>query len=262
MRVVDPALPCTAYLINLDRSPERLTAMARRLDDLGIPWQRVRAVDGETFGPPPWPGYDERSYRRFVGKFPHANELGCYLSHLAALQKFLADGQAFGLILEDDAEFADDLATVLPELLRRAEHWDVLKLSGIHHGMPATTLQLSGRHRLVAYLQRQTGAAAYLVQPRAAHAYVEGLLPMRVPYDHEFDKAWRYGIRLRGVEPRPVSARGHRSTINIRHAAIRMPWYLRLGVLWYRTRTETRRILHYLLTDTEWLRFLLVRRDT
>jgi hypothetical protein len=73
---------------------------------------------------------------------------------------------------------------------------------------------------------------------------------MNVPYDHAFDQAWRFNIRFRGVLPFPVTTEGA-SDINYGtgHKSMKKDWYRRLGVLRYRSVTETSRILHYLLGD-------------
>jgi glycosyl transferase, family 25 len=248
-----------AYLINLDRSPERLATMVAQLDAAGLSWQRVVAVDGRDFGELPWAGYDHRAYDHDWGKSHHPGEVGCFLSHVRALQTFLQDGAAFGLILEDDCLFAPDLKHLLDELIERTADWDVVKLSGKHAGLPMTVDRLRNGRRLVALLQRQTSAAAYLVNRRAAQVYVAKLLPMRVPYDHTFDQVWRYGLTLRGVVPLAIRERAPHSTIGYHTAqGAKKIWYRRAGVFAYRTRTEIRRVLHYLFTDTRWFTRLFV----
>jgi glycosyl transferase, family 25 len=243
-----------AYLINLDRSPDRLATMVAQLDAAGLAWQRVVGVDGASFGELPWTGYDHRAYDRNWGKTHHPGEVGCFLSHVRALHMFLQDDAAFGLILEDDCLFAPDLKDLLDDLIARAADWDVVKLSGKHAGMPMTVDTLRNGRRLVALLQRQTGSAAYLVNRKAAQIYVARLLPMHVPYDHTFDQVWRYGLTLRGVTPLAIRERAPHSTIGYRTAqGAKKIWYRRAGVLAYRTRTEIRRVLHYLFTDTRWL---------
>jgi glycosyl transferase family 25 len=229
--------------------------MTAQLDALGLPWVRVPAVDGATLGPLPWPDYDERGYDLNWGKSPNPNEVGCYFSHLRALETFLKDGMDFGLILEDDCVFDADVVDVLNDVVAAANRWDVVKLAGIHSGMPALVERLPHGRSLVAYLQRQTGAAAYLVNRKAAMAYLNKLRPMNVPWDHAYDQVWRFGLTLRGVRPLPVRDAVRRSTIGYEHHAHgrKKTWYLRGGVLAYRTRTEIRRVLHYLFTDTRWL---------
>lgn len=40
-----------SYVVNLDRSPECLAAMARQRGGLGLEWQRPPAVDGRALAP-------------------------------------------------------------------------------------------------------------------------------------------------------------------------------------------------------------------
>ena len=254
-------MPITAYLINLDRSPQRLAAMVPRLEALGLPWKRIAAVDGNDFGALPWPGYDDRAYTRNWGKSHHPNEVACYLSHVRTLEAFLADGGAFALILEDDGAFDPGLKAVLQDLLALSGSWDAVKLAGHHSGMPATVARLGHGRRLVAFLQRQTGSAAYLVSRKAAAAYVAKLLPMRVPFDHAFDQVWRFGLVLRGVVPLPIVPAGGASTIGHSGArGVKDRWYRRGLVLAYRTRTEITRVLYYLFFDTRWLLHLITQK--
>jgi glycosyl transferase, family 25 len=247
------------YLINLDRSRDRLTSMVAQLDSAGLAWKRVAGVDGSSFGELPWAGYDHRAYDRNWGKSPHPGEVGCFLSHVRALQAFLEDDAAFGLILEDDCRFSPDLRSVLDDLIECAGQWDVVKLSGKHSGMPMTVETLPHGRRLVALLQRQTGSAAYLVNRKAAQVYVSRLLPMNVPYDHTFDQVWRFGLTLRGIVPLAIGEGAPHSTIGYHSVqGAKKIWFRRAGVLGYRTRTEIRRVLHYLFTDTRWFTRLFV----
>jgi hypothetical protein len=138
------------------------------------------------------------------------------------------------------------------------EVWDVVKLSGIHRGMPATVRQLRKGRRLVAFLQRQTGAAAYVVNTKAARAYLAGLARMAVPYDHAFDQVWHFGLLLRGVLPLPVRTPRGSSTIGYERRRINWPgWSLQRVD---RLRTESRRILHYTFVDTQWMRHMFDAR--
>ena len=246
------------YVINLGRNRVRLRAIAGRLDRLHLRWERIDAVDGREFGSLPWPHFNEFAYRYLWGKIPHPNELGCYLSHYRALRTFIASGAPFAVVAEDDAVFADDFEDVLAELVADATSWDVVKLESRHWGWPVTVNAMSNGRRLVAYTQRSTGAAAYLVDRIAAAAYIDRLLPMNVPYDHAFDQVWRFGLRMRGVLPRPAwtsdaeSDIGYGGTEGTKHRLFR-----RTIAPLYRAQIETARIIHYLFGDPVLLKFVL-----
>jgi glycosyl transferase family 25 len=245
----------TAYVINLQRSPERLAAISAQLKRAGLQWTRVDAFDGKQLGQLPWPDFGDRAYRYQWGKTPHPNELGCYLSHHRALQAFLqTDGEA-AIILEDDALLADDFAQTISCLMDVAGDWDVVKLDSRHWGMPVPVRRLTRGQRLVAFTQRSTGAAGYIVNRKAAAAYVRRLLPMRVPYDQAFDQVWKFGLRMRGVLPQPVTARsgfpsdiGYAGKEGGRLAVLR-----RTTSVAYRGYVEVARVLNYALRDPVWL---------
>ncbi len=94
-----------AYLINLDRSPDRLAAAAARLCAAGLPYVRVAGVDGRAMS------REERRrsvrpWRFFLvhGRFPTPGECGCSLSHNALFRRMLEDGAPAAIAFEDDVD--------------------------------------------------------------------------------------------------------------------------------------------------------------
>jgi glycosyl transferase family 25 len=112
------------FLINLDRSADRLALMAGDLDRLGLAWERLVGVDGATLALPD-ARIDEAAFRRRHHAVLRRGEIGCYLSHHAALLRFLASDANAGLILEDDVALGHDLPEVLAALsaCRRPGMW-------------------------------------------------------------------------------------------------------------------------------------------
>lgn len=191
------------WVINLDRAPERLARISAQLQGLGLAYTRLPAVDALALTPDQRRALDEPAYRRKNGKTPVLGELGCYLSHVAVMRLFLASPARFALVLEDDALLHASLPAVLQGLLQHADRWDVVKLSAVHSGTPVPVLALAPGHALAVMLSRCTGSSAYLMNRRAATAYLQGLLPMSLPYDHVFDQGWRFGLKVRLVTPTP-----------------------------------------------------------
>ena len=245
VRTVD-GVSWKAFLINLDRSPDRLEVVGKRLDELEIPWQRVVGIDGQKLQAQDYTGIDTKGFLWAHGRHIEIGDIGCYLSHIKALEAFLASDEDYGLILEDDVGFADDFTELMNTFLQHRQHFDVLKLSGRHAGTPIPLVWLDERHRMVSFFTRHTGAAAYLVSRYAARRYIERLLPMQVPFDHVFDRAWHFGIRFRGVLPLPVSAQNFvESTITTKRKLRKPPQYI-APKLAHRTVNEIRRGLHYI----------------
>jgi glycosyl transferase family 25 len=194
------------WVINLDRAPDRLARLREQLERLGLPFTRLPAVDARAFTPAQRAQLDEPAFHRRHGMTPLPGELGCYLSHIEVMHAFLAGDAEAALVLEDDVRLHDTLPAVLGALMRCRERWDVVKLSAVHSGTPVTVADLGGGHALAVMLSKCTGSSAYLMNRRAAAAWLRepgGLLPMRVPYDHAFDRAWAFGLKQRLVVPTP-----------------------------------------------------------
>jgi glycosyl transferase, family 25 len=196
----------STWVINLDRAPERLARVRGQLDRLGLAWTRLPAVDARAFTPEQGAQLDEAAFHRRHGMTPLPGELGCYLSHIEVMRRFLASSATAALVLEDDVRLHDTLPAVLHALLAAPARWDVVKLSAVHSGTPVAVAPLADGHALAVMLSKCTGSSAYLMNRRAAQAWLApqgGLLPMQLPYDHAFDRAWCWGLKQRLVVPTP-----------------------------------------------------------
>lgn len=226
-----PTTSGVAWLaINLDRSPERLAAMARRLDGLAIDWMRVPAIDGRRLALP-LPGIDAELYRAHHGRELLPDEVGCFLSHLRAMTTFLALPSRYAMVLEDDALVTPEAVGLVRTLTaeRAPDDWDLVKFEAHHGAVGLPIRRLADGARLCALPLRSAGSAAYLVNRVAAAALLERLLPMRFPYDQAFDRAWDLRIRVRAVLPLPIEAPRATSTISRAGTAARKqaPWRIR-----------------------------------
>ena len=233
-------------VINLDRAPQRLEKISTQLQRLGLSWERVSAADGKNLSMEDPTLLDAGAFGQRHGKTPLPGELGCYLSHVWAMQRFLQSGARFALILEDDVLLRDDLPEVLTQLSVHAQAWDMVKLSGVHSGTPLPVGSLSPKHQLAVMLSRFTGSSAYVLNRHAAQTYARGLLPMKIPYDHEFDRAWFWGLKIRMVTPCPC---GHDeaevSMINtIQTPRVKFHWTRRLRTYRWRLGNELSRLFH------------------
>ncbi|MHB8882226.1 MAG: glycosyltransferase family 25 protein [Thermodesulfovibrionales bacterium] len=193
-----------AFLINLERAKERLLSAQRSLEGAGFSVVRVDAVDGAAIVLPA-EDYSERSLRFLHGKRPNPSEIGCYLSHLKAIGLFMESGDDYGLIAEDDITVAEPCRELIEKSIGFCEHWDMLRLSGLHHGTPLRCFPLSGSYFLGICLTRQTGAGAYVINRKAARNLLRQLKVMRLPFDHAFDREWLCDFKTMVLVPLPVS---------------------------------------------------------
>ena len=232
------------WVINLDRAPERLQRITTQLERLGIAWTRHPAVDGRTLTPEQRAALDEPAFHRKHGMTPVAGELGCYLSHVEVMREFVGSPASFALILEDDVLLHDSLPAVLKGLVANPDRWDMVKLSAVHSGTPVPVLELAPGYQLAVMLSRCTGSSAYVINRRAARAYLDGLLPMSLPVDQVIDKGWQFGIKVRMVTPTPCTHDDRIATTILGVSATvsrKFHWTKRLPTYAYRVGNELRR---------------------
>lgn len=234
------------YVINLDRDTERLASATRELAAAGLAFTRIPAVLGaELLGRPGL--VDTEAYRgRNRADSPKGGELGCYLSHLRALEAFLAGGASHAVILEDDVRILPGFRETMAALCAE-DDWDLAKLFFFHRGMPVRGRALAGGRRLCLMLALTSSTAAYAVNRRAAETLVRSLMPMREQIDHALDRPWESGLRIRCVLPRAAGLAGVARQTTLGFADRRTQnrsLRKNLRVYAYRLGREARRLIH------------------
>lgn len=206
---------CGVFLINLDRSPERLVEARRNFMAANIPFERISGVDASKEDISSYL-IDRAAFTRIHGRsVPRKSEIGCYQSHLRAIRAFVDSGKEFGIILEDDAKPEPHLLSGVEQLLEWYQAWDIVPLFHFHSGGPVI-LRDGGSVSLVTYLAHVSSAAAYLINRSAAEVLLQHLAVQRACVDHALFDAWSHGLKLRGVTPMAIglTSQAHVSTIN------------------------------------------------
>jgi glycosyl transferase family 25 len=192
------------YVINMDSAPDRMAYMKAELDRLGIPYVRQVGVVGAELERP-HPDFSDWSYKYLHGRLWAPRELGCYLSHVECLKKFIESDADFALILEDDVTLNDGLASLIDSALKHRHAWNLLRLSTVNSGKWWPVIKLGDEFNLAVCLTREKGAGGYMVDRHAAAQMVRHLLPMRLAWDIAFDLEWFLGFKTLGIYPMPVS---------------------------------------------------------
>jgi glycosyl transferase, family 25 len=185
------------FLINLDRSPDRLAYMSAQADACGMTLERVPAVDGRTMAQP------------FLGntfaEHLSMGERGCYASHLRCCQLIVELGLPYAMILEDDAILTPLTLPLAEQASARApKKWDFIHLSGLTRHATAPMATLDKDHKLVWYSRRPPfNAAAYIMSAAGAAKFLE---PQHrtVPNDSDVRRQGVFKLNVYGVEPRIV----------------------------------------------------------
>ena len=134
-----------AYLINLDRNPERLAFMSKQLEANTIAFERENAIDGKEYNFSS--EYNDDHYKRInSGATMSLGERGCALSHKHALERMLKDNCDYALIMEDDVELPTHFKKVLDDVLTKRfaskTSWEYLSFNYPSVGYKAIILWL------------------------------------------------------------------------------------------------------------------------
>jgi glycosyl transferase family 25 len=177
------------YLINLAVDLDRLEAFRRGFDRLGLPFERIEAIDGRTFS--------EEDFRRFQKDRPRhgkgwlRGQMGCFLSHHMAWQKIAAGPDRFGAIFEDDIHVSDDLSAILAQDEWIPDDADVIRLETSTNRLllssrPVLTF---GKRKLHRVHSTSWCAGGYILSRKTAQRLIE--LPTR---NHEPSDALLYSF--------------------------------------------------------------------
>ena len=196
--------PCPLLIINLPSSTDRHDAMAAQLVRLGLEAEFIEAVDGRAMDPRQRASYCAESYAAFHSPLT-AGEIGCYLSHLKALQRIADQGWPRAVVLEDDVPLPEDFAERLSVVCQEADGAiDLIKLAG--HLRHCLVLQvLSNGDCLVRYRRPPIGAYALLWSSAGAHKMLAHSRLIKRPIDVEIKHWWEMNLRIATLSPELVS---------------------------------------------------------
>jgi len=113
----DQSLMC--LVINLDGSDDRWRSVCEQLDNAGMCYTRLPAVDGRKLNLSEIEDYNAVAAKRYMGRALVGGEIGCYRSHIKAARAFIDSDATHCLVLEDDCRPDPELAHILKE----TTHW-------------------------------------------------------------------------------------------------------------------------------------------
>ena len=148
----------------------------------------------------------DKSVQKFWFGFCHGRtildaEIGCYLSHLKALQAVVDQQLEYAIICEDDIEFNNDFSSDTNEILRANPSIDVLKLLNHRcHGFKELTKTKTGKSVGYTYFGPLGSAAAYGVSLQGAQKILHSMEKIFLPYDNALERGWANKFEIQCVE--------------------------------------------------------------
>lgn len=161
------------FVISLKSSSERRALITKNLNELGLEFEILDAIDGRSLTES-----EIVLSTRALNYAVERGEIGCSLSHLSVYARMIAMDISDALVLEDDAIPSPEL----PEILRalEAKHSDkplVTVLTKIDQYIAAPEQQLSDNHCIHRFIEG-TGAYGYIINKTAARKLIEFLYPV------------------------------------------------------------------------------------
>ena len=170
------------FLINLDRSRDRLAHMTAEFDRIGIIFERIAAID--ALQRPDLSRIPSRT-----GAMPSrlANpEIACLLSHRACWSMLAAGDDPYGAIFEDDILFAAKAGALLADSSWIPADADIVKLETFFQKTKIGLRRSSAGHGFSAsrLYEVHFGCAGYILSKQAAIALLGATEEVGVPADH------------------------------------------------------------------------------
>ena len=207
------------FVINLDRSPQRLADMTQQLGAFDLPFMRIAAFDGnslsdEEIAQAAPPDLVAKTYHRQLGR----GEVGCGLSHRAAWQEIIAQDLDFAIVLEDDIELQGNFAKTV-ELIStlNPDSWDFIKFFPLSRYSENNIDRRFFYHgfTFVTYRKFPLGCQGQAISRRAAEKMIQNMPHVLEPIDSQLKAWWELDIFPFGVLPYCVrSELGGPSDIN------------------------------------------------
>lgn len=164
----DSNLIMKCYLINLDRSADRLQAMSKRFANLGVTFTRVSGVDGRMLS--------QSEIDRFAGSSEMTpGTIGCLLSHRKCWQAIADGDEPFAAVFEDDMVLSSKSAPFLKSAGWIPGDTDILKIESFNR---VTRIEKKGidagdGFQLVRLMDEHLGAGGYILSRQAAAKLLE-----------------------------------------------------------------------------------------
>lgn len=194
------------FVINLDKSPERMSRIAKRLDELFIPFERISGVYGaelsqEEIAQYYCPKLNKKNYRRPLG----LGEIGCYISHIKAWQTIVDRKLPCGLILEDDIVIEEGLADLTKEFGRLSDTFDIVKFFNKKKNPKIVdSVDFTRKYKLCRFKKIPIGNYAQLISLAGAKKLLKTYEKFGRPVDEDLQHWWESDTNVIGVMPSVV----------------------------------------------------------
>ncbi len=191
------------FVINLDKSTERMAKISKRLDELEVPFERITAVYGaeltlEELQINYDPKLNAKTYRR---ELP-CGEIGCYMSHIKAWKMIIERKLQCAIILEDDITIDEGFREIAERLAGSTGDFEVVKLfCGKSNPKIAASEPIGKNHKLCRFYKVLSGNPGQLITFNGAKNLLGSHQKFGRPVDVDIQHWWESDINVLGIYP-------------------------------------------------------------
>lgn len=188
--------------------------MQRRLGDLGLEYDFIRAIDGSAGEHVVFSNYRDEFCIKSWCRPLTSGEIGCFASHYLLWQRCVSNNEPM-IVMEDDVDMSPQLVEVI-RLLPGLSDLGYVRLAGTAaRPFRIVPRNLPAGWKLVRYLQGPMGTQCYVLYPKGALRLLGKADTWRLPVDDYIDSFWTHGVPCLGLLPAAVSVKeGIESTIS------------------------------------------------
>lgn len=205
------------YLINLDGSDERLARAVSQLNAVNWPHERFSAYDGRGKALAEFDDYNDQLAQSILGRSLLNAELGCYLSHVGCVEKFLNSDADYLVVLEDDMQISSDFSEKMNFVLKYLDEqkdldWYLVNIAAKKKKIAKDVTQLNDFSLWHAYYFPIRGLGL-IWSRKGAEEFLKQAKPMCKPVDIFFQSWLSQNGKGLGVWPALVKPAGLDSDI-------------------------------------------------
>lgn len=166
----------TAYVINLDKSKDRLNLITKQCARENIKMQRFPAVDGRTL--------DITSIDIIENKKMDKGAIGCSLSHINLWKSVRNNRDKMFIVFEDDCLIGTNFNQNLNAIIKEAPRgWDIIYLGGSNLKGKKISKNLMVPVKVNKKSTHNTGTYAMLINSKCLDTLIKNNTPLRENID-------------------------------------------------------------------------------
>lgn len=188
------------YLINLKRSPERLDFMTKQLNDIGLDFHTIKAIDGGQLDKLTLTKYQQQSKNNYLHYAQlNAGEIGCALSWHKVWDRVANQAEKACIALEDDVKLHDNFKNTIEKLSKSLDENIIIDLSGKKGFLIKATKTINGI-KLIRYQTPPLKNQGQIYGKKTCQIFLNKIQHFKAPVDTLQQMLWLHNVQTWSLE--------------------------------------------------------------